>query len=708
MTARGADVRARVLAAPLVLGLAALVTLMRPSEIAVAGAPPFAVPALDETGLPPLPTLSPRNANYTIDARLDVETHTVEGRLVLEWRNTSTRPVTSFPFHLYWNAFRNNLSTAARGERRRAPLEPYDEQGRQRRFGFTQVKAVRLLAETPVDLLPSLRYIAPDDGNADDRTVMEVTTPSPVAPGASARFEIEWTGRMPHGDSGRFGWVHDYHFVAQWFPKIGVLREDGWNSHQHHANTEFFADFGIYDVRLTLPAGFVLGATGRSQEAPVTNADGTLTHHYRQEDVHDFAWTCSRRFVEHRTRFEEPGYPPVDVRVLVQPEHEHLAARYAAATNVCLRAYGSWAAPYPYGHITVVDPAWTSASGGMEYPTFFTGGANVFAPPGLQSPEAVTVHECGHQFWYGLVATNEFEEAWLDEGFNEYHNLKADQLAFGSRSWSARYLAVRSGGRARGGWAWEAPGVMIERGQGVLTDLREQGESDPLVRRGWEYRVPRAYTLNSYGKPALVLQTLEGLLGDETMTRVMRTYARRYRFRHPVTTDFIAVVNEVTGQDWRWFFDQTFYSSDLCDYAVSVKNMAPRQLEGFADGAGGALPALAPKAPEPATKTWESEVDVRRKGGVQLPVELLVEFEDGTQKAERWDGRERWVRFRYPGPQRVVRAIVDPEHKLALDVDPSNNTWELDRGAATRAATKWSARFLLWVQSLLELQAVFA
>src|SRR5512139_2510381 len=143
----------------------------------------------DAPGLPPLPEASPRNASYSIDARLDPERHTLEGRLVLEWRNTSDRPLASFPFHLYWNAFRNGLSTAARGQGRRSPERP----GREARsFGWIEVKSIRRLAKGgDEDLKPTLRYLH-EDGNADDRTVLEVTTREPVAPGATARFAIEW------------------------------------------------------------------------------------------------------------------------------------------------------------------------------------------------------------------------------------------------------------------------------------------------------------------------------------------------------------------------------------------------------------------------------------------------------------------------------------------------------------------------------------
>jgi hypothetical protein len=658
----------------------------------------------DAAGLPPLPAVSQRNASYSIEARLDPEKRTIAGTLVLEWRNTSDRELATFPFHLYWNAFRNNLSTMARGRGRRAPESRKRDE---RTFGWIQVTSVQLLDAQVQDLTPTIRYLN-EDGNADDRTVMEVRTAKAIPPGGSARFRFECDSRLPHGGIGRAGWVHDYHFVAQWFPKIGVFSKGEWNCHPFYPWTEFFSDFGVYDVKLTLPVGFVVGATGRL-ESRTGNPDGSETFRFVQEDVHDFAWTASRRFVERRARFADPGYPPVDIRLLVQPEHAHLADRYLEATRIALRTYGAWSAPYPYPQITVVDPAWGSSSGGMEYPTLLTGGASVFAPEALQSPEGVTIHEAGHQFWYGLVANNEFEEAWLDEGFNTYMTSKATDHSLGPAGWGRRYF----GGDARGGrsgWPVVAPGVQLARGSGMLVDLRARGESDVMARKAWTYRDAGSYGLNSYGKPALVMQTLEGLLGEDAMVRALRTYARRHRFAHPATGDFLATVNEVTGQDWRWFFEETFFSANLCDYAVEVGSEPVRTPAGWLEGRDGRLRLTAPakedrKERSDVGERFESRVTIVRHGEVRLPVELRVDLADGRTVTERWDGRDRWVRYRYEGA-RVVRAVVDPGRKIAIDVDPSNNEWIFEHGPARRAATKWAARYLFWLQNLLELHTV--
>src|SRR6185503_18920989 len=187
----------------------------------------------------------------------------------------------------------------------------------------------------------------------------------------------------------------------------------------------------------TVPRGWTVGATGTERDRR-DEADGTTTHHYSEEDVHDFAWTTSPDFVERRARFEHPRLPPVEIRLLLQKEHTGQASRHFEATRAALKYYGEWFGPYPYGHITIVDPAWQSGAGGMEYPTLFTAGSRWLAPEGVTTPEAVTVHEAGHQFWYGIVGNNEFEHAWMDEGFNTFSTARAVSQVF-----DPNYLAVR-------------------------------------------------------------------------------------------------------------------------------------------------------------------------------------------------------------------------------------------------------------------------
>jgi hypothetical protein len=230
-----------------------------------------------------------------------------------------------------------------------------------------------------------------------------------------------------------------------------------------------------------------------------------------------------------------------------------------------------------------------------------------------------------------------------------------------------------------------------------------------MARATWQYHDTDSWNLNSYNKPALSLHTLEGLVGEAAMTRILRTYARRYRFQHPTSRDFIAVVNEVTGSDWQWYFDETWYGSGLADYAVAVREEEARRPRGFVDGPDGApvaMPSPSPRPRDAAKGPYDAEVTVRRLGEVRLPVEVQVEWSDGRVRRETWDGRDRWARFRYHEPVKISRVVVDPDHKLALDVNPANNSWTSESGVARRAARKLSARFLLWLQNLLELHTV--
>src|SRR5262249_29400866 len=165
---------------------------------------------------------------------------------------------------------------------------------------------------------------------ADDETAMAVPLPQPVPPGGSVTIDLAWTAHVPRTFS-RTGAIGNFFFVAQWFPKLGVREGGGWNCHQFHLGTEFFSDFGVYDVSLTVPRNWMVGATGIQRERR-DNADGTTTHRYGQDDVHDFVWTTSPDYVERTARFEHPTLPPVDMRLLLQPEHAEQAERHFDAT----------------------------------------------------------------------------------------------------------------------------------------------------------------------------------------------------------------------------------------------------------------------------------------------------------------------------------------------------------------------------------------
>jgi hypothetical protein len=650
---------------------------------------------------PPFPGVKPHwIARYSIDVELDTERHLLKGREVITWRNATPNPTNEIRLHLYWNAWRNTDSTwlreraLAAGLSPRAPLQGGGDGDdnyaalREGDWGSIDLTALRLLgygAAPPIDLLGTLRYIAPDDGNTKDRTVAAATLPHAVGPNETINVGVEWTSRIPRTFA-RTGRLGDNYFMAQWFPKMAVLEPSGWVSHQFHAATEFYAEYGTYDVRIDVPSGWVVGATGRAR--PVEVRGGRATHGYSQEDVHDFAWVTSPRLVERRARFEELGLPPVQMRLLLQPEHVTQAERHFAATRAALRYYGQWYGAYPYGHITIVDPAWQSGSGGMEYPTLFTAGTRWLAPMGVVQPESVTVHEAGHQFWYGLVANNEVDYAWLDEGINTFSTARVLSVAYPQNLYSDRFF----GGFIP--WVYRDIPLSRETWHNRLAAHRATAESDEPSKPTWRY-FPGTASGVTYAKTALWLSTLERLIGWPTLQRILSTFFERWRFRHPKPADFFAVANEVSGQELTWFFDQVHRTSHEFDYGVEKLASEPARTIGYGDGI--AAPFRRETAQPPMFVTT---VLARRYGEGVFPVDVLVRFEDGSQVRERWDGRDRWRAWRYERAARAREANVDPDHVLLLDIDRTNNGRTL-LPQNRAAGTKWALKWLVWLQDRL-------
>lgn len=634
---------------------------------------------------------SPRNANYAIEARLDPDNRTLEGRQTVTWRNLQDRPADELWFHLYWNAWRNERSTWMLEDELRGRSHADRDKVREGDWSYVVVDSIQPSAGT--------RFAAPDDGNPDDRTVLVVTLPAPVAPGESIEVELVWHAKIPRTFA-RTGFRGDFFFLAQWFPKLGVFEPEGWNCHQYHSSTEYFSDYGVYDVELTVPARFVVGASGREKERR-ENPDGSVTHVYQQADIHDFAWTTSPDYVERRERFDVAGLPPVDIRLLLQPEHVGQADRHMAATKAALELYGTWAGPYPYPQVTVIDPAYETDAGGMEYPTLFTAGTRLFNPPGNGSPEHVTIHEAGHQFWYALVGNNEFEAAWLDEGINTFLTGRAYQEAFGDTYRTERYF-VPPETELRGFFplvfrdlpeSWTVPASRLDR-------YRGSARSDVPATASWRFHPKHGGNL-TYSKTALWLVTLERYVGWPTLQRILSTVFERYRFRHPRPEDFFAVANEVSGQDLSWFFDQVQGSTAVFDYAIEKATSRKVPSRGlFEEGTGLAYH-------DGGEDLYRTEVVVRRMEDGVFPVEVLLVFEDGSEVRQRWDGRDTWRLFVEERADRLDYAIVDPDRVLMLDVDYTNNSYRR-QDTSVFPAVKWAATWLVWMQDLLSTFAWFS
>ena len=607
-----------------------------------------------------LPTTS---LAYRIEARLDAEARTVSGSVRARWRNPSRAPVSELWLHLYLNAFASNRTTMMTGlgaEAERWWARHPDGWGR------LDLATLRVDGR---DVLGQLSFAQPDDGNPDDHTLARLVLPAPVPPRASIELESDFVASLPRLFV-RSGHAAPFFFVAQWFPKLAVLGADGtWQAHQYHAASEFFADFATYDVSLTVPADFVVGSTG-VVTAERDNGDGTRTLDVHAAAVHDFAWTADPRF-----RVVEDRIADVPVRLLVQPHHLAQAPRYLDGVRAALTRSTEWFGAYPYPLLTVVDPGPGGfGAGGMEYPMLITVGTTWWMPAGLRVPEMLAVHESGHQYWYGLLASDEVDEAWLDEGINSYVEGLIMDDAYGPGSYV------------------DLGGLRVDAVPMARASYLAAGSWDPIATPSFRMLDRDAYVSATYAKTALALRTLGGLLGgQERVVAALGDYARRHRFGHPRERDFRAAFSAATGGAVDGVLGELLHDTGTLDYAVARVDV--HEVPAL-------LPSGAATSPPAAAETrYRSEVVVERRGALRVPVDIVVVYDDGGETRETWDGQGRWYRIDVTSTRQASYAVVDPDGKLPLDVNRLNNSRLHDPG--TRGIWRLAGRWGLWLQGAL-------
>jgi hypothetical protein len=589
---------------------------------------------------------------YFIEAQLIPKDRKLNGSELLTWRNTTETAVDHLRFHLYYNAFRSEKTTFLdeskfyrRSKRSLARL----------RFGEIKIKDIQVIGGEV--LTPKITFISPDDANEEDRTVMEVPLEKPVAPGESINLKIRFVLTIPQIFA-RTGQAGDYFFMAQWFPKIGVLQRDGvWHCHQFHSNSEFFADYGEYKVSITVPGKFTVGATGNLVSSE-KNVDGTATHIYEEKNIHDFAWTAYPKFERITEKIKLKGNDHETLIELLLPRsHRGAKARHLDSLKFALNFFAEHVYPYPYKKITLVDPPYKGLmSGGMEYPTLITTVYLDLLPYSVKMSEMVTIHEFGHQYWYGIVGSDEFREAWLDEGVNSFFELEIMDAYFENSAsvLNSSFLKIDD---------WET----VRMRYAALLPV------DKTNQYSWKFLNGTQYANNVYARAAIFLRSLKSLVGKEKMYDFFRFYLEKFKFKHPTTQDFIDTFNLFMNEDYTWAFDQFINGDGKLDHAVhSVESVKI--------------------ASEP--ETYRNEVIFLRKEGY-FPVELLIKLENQHEVKSFWKEREKWKKVVFEDSSPVQYAVIDPGFKLPLDYNYLNNSYvrKPDRSFIKRLSLKFGFFF---------------
>jgi hypothetical protein len=582
----------------------------------------FAVPKYVET------------VNYNITVSLDDAISTLSGQEIAMWTNRGTASTSEIYLHLYPNAFREG-STFLKESGGRLRSDRMSRDG----YGEMNLLSLQMAGQ---DL--NWEYVQPDDGNKNDRTLARVSLPEPVAPGQSIRLTMSFAVQLPDIFA-RMGKCGQFAMVGQWFPKVAVYESagtrgrtaDGWDQHQYHGNSEFYADFGHYQVTILVPKDHTVAATGQLASGP-KEINGKRQYVFVADRVHDFAWATDDDFVYKSATLQSASQPALKVQLYLQPEHEQLSDFYFQAARETINRLSEWFAPYPYPVLSLVNPtSGASGAGGMEYPTLVTGWDSSLQ--GADAIYTVLVHEIIHQYFYGLVASNEFEEAWLDEGFTSYIEDKVMSEAFG-------------------------------RTVDPAVEATSVQDPQSLVLDAWNYHSAYSYQSNVYTRGKLILHEIERQIGWEQLRAVLRQYVNDYFYRHPSTRDFQSVLEQVTGHDWGAFFDAYVYGQEMQDLAIERVNS--KVLDGG----------------------YETTVDLVQPLAEPHQIRLLANFNDSSSQVYDLEINQTASEYTFPHQLPLSSLELDPlPYQVILDNNRMNNYY------AVRLTSRWS----LWLSYFLHL-----
>ncbi|WP_251979839.1 M1 family metallopeptidase [Salinibacter ruber] len=586
-----------------------------------------------------------QHVDYEMEIRLNPETHQVDGHQRLTYTNNSPDTLRTVYYHLYFNAFQPQSMMAERNRHLPDPdgrtvprifnLTP-DEQGRQTVTSLTQ-------DGTPVS------YEMYD-------TVLRVDLAEPIPPGTSTTFVMDYRSQVPLQTrrSGRNSRGDDIDYtMTQWYPKMAEYDERGWHAN-YYINREYYAPYGEFDVEITLPAEYTIGATGVLQNPDEVGhgydidgsgtwrpSDGlpdadTLTWHFRAEDVHNFAWSADPDYIHDKVTADGTTH-----HILYKPE---VAEQWRPLRNNMpdLTAYFSDEyGDYPYPQMTVAQ----GGDGGMEYPMFTVvsgyDGPEFEEKSSYRSILGTTVHEFAHMWFYSALGSNEADYAWMDEGFTSYATTEGMAHLAGQP-------ADHTGAR-----------------QSVVT-MHKLGIAEPFSTPADWFSTNTAYGITSYPGGQMLVDMLGYVMGDAQRDQWLRRYFRERAGMHPDPFDLELFAEQESGLMLDWYFQQVTESTRTVDDAIT--DLDQRQT---GDGV-------------------TVDLTLKRKGTLRLPQDVKLTLADGTTQwlnvplasmhghkpvPDDWIVTEPWP---WVAPEKTVSVTVDSRVEKAV-IDPNGETPDVNR-----------------------------
>ncbi|MEX2283801.1 MAG: M1 family metallopeptidase [Gemmatimonadota bacterium] len=620
-----------------------LLTVVGPvtSQAAVADTSPFrpldlpAPTAYRSASGRPGPQYWQQRVDYSIQAALDVQQQKLSGKGIIRYTNNSPDTLTYLWFHVEQNICAQGSIAAKLNQ----PPLIFQESA----FDFSCKGFPGGLTMQPV------RSNGRELRSVVDGTIMRVDLAAPLSPKGIVQLELDWSFGIPEYGAGRMGRDGPLYEIAQWYPRLAVYDDvRGWNHEPYIGAGEFYLEYGAFEVAITVPAAYIVAATGRltnpgdvltatqrerlaravrsEQPVAIISADeigqpasrprttGTLTWRFAADRVRDFAFAAAPNW-----RWDASGYNGIQINTLYRTS----APLWTEANKMARAAIQHFSErwfPYPYPHATTVE----GLIEGMEYPML------TFVPKGASREDLqwVLSHEFGHEWYPMIVGSNERLYPWMDEGFNTFIDIEGAELYFAGTPYADTVSLINLH---------------------LYPAHSKPGEEQPLINRPIEVR---DLFWGGYRKPALMMHLLRHeVLGKERFDFAFREYTRVWAFKHPTPADFFRILRDASGVELDWFWRGWIYTTARLDQAVD--NIETRE-------GGGSIVLLSNRAQ------------------MLMPAELRLTFADGATETVRlpvdmWNLGTRFT-YRVPGTRRVTRAELDPRG-VYPDIDRANNRW---------------------------------
>lgn len=589
-----------------------------------------------------------QEVHYNFKVRLDTEKHALSGDAIISYKNNSPDTLDRIYLHLYPNAFKNENSTLVREAKRYyrdRSITPDNN-------GYIDILEFRI-SRKETDVTPAE---APVMAYRVDDTILESKLPDRLPPGGELQLYIKFYEKIT-SIINRGGWRGNQYDLGQWYPKLVVYDENGWHPDQYHANGEFYGEFGTFDVTITLPYNHIVAATGVVVEGDPgwtwVEVDTSLsdvewdeayekklkeietrgeeskerTVKFHAENVHDFAWLACPDFL-----YERGEWNGIPIHVLYRSHAKQswskvVVQRGARALEWLSEKFGL----YPYPQLSITHGL---LGGGMEYPMLVMNSGPW---------EGLISHEVGHIYFYGILASDELTEAWMDEGFTSYQEFWYQHVKFGPWGYEEdRTPDVNS-------WKFKINPRLSrkESSTNTLVDYLTSGYNEPMSQYAQDFK--GGYGINAYSKGAAFFGMLHYIVGDSRWAKICHTYFDRWKFKHVNEARFKEVVEDVTGDDFDWYFDQWMRKTVVVDYGLG--KISKSKLE---------------------NGQWQTEVEVKRNDDGIMPVAVQLTTKDGEKLTKRWDGKERSGKVVFVTKEKPDKVILDP-NDMILDKNRLNN-----------------------------------